>query len=162
MRRVALTSVLLLAACSAPAASTTAPARTAQPTSAVSTTPVPSRSTSPSGSASPTLPSGLRECPLASLPAQAQDTARLIAAGGPYPYPRNDGVTYFNRSKALPQRPKGVYREFTVTTPGATTRGTRRIVTDGNPAGGAPTTTPSAWYYTGDHYNTFCRVTGTP
>lgn len=106
--------------------------------------------------------SGLPTCALDTLPSQARDTAERIAAGGPFPYPRNDGVTYQNRNKVLPQRARGTYREFTVKTPGAKNRSTRRIVTDGNARSGAPTTTPSAWYYTGDHYDSFCEVTGTP
>ena len=51
----------------------------------------------------------------------------------------------------LPQRPRGYYREYTVDTPGARTRGTRRIVTGGDP--------PEAWYYTDDHYESFRSFT---
>jgi Guanyl-specific ribonuclease Sa len=42
-----------------------------------------------------------------------------------------------------------------VITPGAPTRGTRRIIT-----GGTPLTSPPNWYYTGDHYASFCKITG--
>ncbi|MBR7551253.1 hypothetical protein KC220_22185, partial [Mycobacterium tuberculosis] len=41
--------------------------------------------------------------------------------------------------------------EYTVDTPGAPTRGTRRIVTGGDP--------PEAWYYTDDHYASFRSFT---
>lgn len=106
--------------------------------------------------------SGLPTCALSTLPREARTTVRLVAAGGPFPYPRNDGVAYQNRNKVLPQRARGTYREFTVRTPGASNRGARRVVTDGNARSGVPTTTPSAWYYTGDHYDSFCEVTGAP
>jgi len=97
----------------------------------------------------------MRTCALSSLPAQARDTASAIRSGGPFDYPRNDGVIFENREKTLPAKPMGYYREYTVTTPGAATRGTRRIIT-----GGDPKTDPPTWYYTGDHYQTFCVLTG--
>lgn len=80
------------------------------------------------------------------LPPQAHDTLRLIASGGPFPY-RQDGVVFGNREGRLPDRPYGYYHEYTVVTPGAPTRGTRRIITGGTP--------PKAWYYTDDHYRSF-------
>lgn len=83
------------------------------------------------------------------LPPQAHDTLRLIAQGGPFPY-RQDGVVFGNREGRLPGHPYGYYHEYTVTTPGAPTRGTRRIITGGTP--------PGEWYYTDDHYRTFRRI----
>ncbi|NLG59947.1 MAG: ribonuclease [Gammaproteobacteria bacterium] len=80
------------------------------------------------------------------LPAEAHATLALIDRGGPYPY-RQDGTTFHNRERLLPERPRGHYREFTVDTPGLGHRGPRRIVTGGDP--------PSEWYYTDDHYNSF-------
>lgn len=80
------------------------------------------------------------------LPAEAHATLTLIDRGGPYPY-RQDGTTFQNRERLLPQRPRGHYREFTVDTPGLSHRGARRIVTGGDP--------PSEWYYTDDHYSSF-------
>ncbi len=103
---------------------------------------------SPASAALPT-------CALSSLPAQATDTANLIHQGGPFPYPRNDGVVFQNREGLLPAKASGYYHEYTVITPGASTRGTRRIIT-----GGTPLTSPPNWYYTGDHYASFCIVTG--
>lgn len=100
------------------------------------------------GSAMPT-------CPLSSLPAQAADTVRLIHAGGPFPHPRNDGVVFGNREAHLPARPRGFYHEYTVITPGKADRGMRRIVT-----GGGPPADPPEYYYTGDHYDSFCAVAG--
>ncbi|MGW0117363.1 ribonuclease domain-containing protein [Streptomyces sp. NPDC003327] len=79
------------------------------------------------------------------LPVQAHDTLRLIDAGGPFPY-RQDGAVFQNREGLLPAHSTGYYHEYTVKTPGVTTRGARRIVTG------------SAWqedYYTADHYASF-------
>lgn len=101
--------------------------------------------------ASAALPS----CALSSLPAQAADTVDLIHQGGPFPYPNNDGVVFQNREGILPAKASGYYHEYTVPTPGSSTRGARRIVT-----GGTPLTSPPAYYYTGDHYGSFCIVTG--
>ena len=103
---------------------------------------------SPASAALPT-------CALSSLPAQATDTANLIHQGGPFPYPKNDGVVFQNREGILPAQAAGYYHEYTVPTPGSSTRGARRIVT-----GGTPLTSPPNWYYTGDHYASFCIVTG--
>ena len=85
----------------------------------------------------------------AGLPPEARDTLRLIAQGGPFPY-RQDGVVFGNREGHLPDHPYGYYREYTVVTPGAPTRGTRRIITGGTP--------PEVWYYTDDHYRSFRRI----
>ena len=56
---------------------------------------------------------------LSSLPPQAAATVSLIRAGGPFPYPRNDGVVFHNNEHHLPARPDGYYHEYTVPTPGA-------------------------------------------
>ena len=89
---------------------------------------------------------------LAVLPPEAQATHRLILAGGPFPYEK-DGTTFFNRERLLPAKPRGFYREYTVRTPGARTRGARRLV-----CGGEPPTKPEVCYYTADHYASFRRV----
>jgi hypothetical protein len=60
-----------------------------------------------------------------SLPPQARGTIALIIAGGPFPYPGKDGTAFGNKFGDLPS---GTYLEFTVPTPGCTTRGARRIV----------------------------------
>jgi guanyl-specific ribonuclease Sa len=80
------------------------------------------------------------------LPAEARGTLRLIAKGGPFPYPQDGGV-FGNREKRLPAKPHGYYHEYTVDTPGLGHRGTRRLVTGGTP--------PDVYYYTDDHYDTF-------
>jgi guanyl-specific ribonuclease Sa len=83
------------------------------------------------------------------LPPEAVETLQLIERGGPYPYSR-DGVTFQNRERRLPERPRGYYREYTVPTPGERDRGARRIVTGGDP--------PEVYYYTDDHYRSFRKV----
>ncbi|MFT9532274.1 ribonuclease domain-containing protein [Mycobacteroides abscessus subsp. abscessus] len=98
----------------------------------------------------------ISQCNLSELPAEASGTVDLIHAGGPFPYPRNDGVVFQNRERVLPSEPRGYYHEYTVRTPEAKTRGTRRIITGGNPLNDPPHV-----YYTGDHYQSFCEVEGT-
>jgi len=89
---------------------------------------------------------------LAELPREAQQTERLIRAGGPFRYAK-DGVTFGNRERQLPRRERGYYREYTVPTPGAPNRGARRIV-----CGGVPATEPEVCYYSDDHYASFRRI----
>jgi ribonuclease T1 len=81
------------------------------------------------------------------LPDEAKQTLELIKSNGPFAH-RQDGATFGNREKLLPQRARGYYREYTVKTPGARDRGARRIVA-GN--GGE-------FYYTEDHYRSFRRI----
>lgn len=80
-----------------------------------------------------------------SLPSQAHDTLDLIAQGGPYPYSQ-DGVVFQNREGVLPSQSSGYYHEYTVKTPGDSTRGARRVVTGQR---------SQEDYYTSDHYATF-------
>ena len=86
------------------------------------------------------------------LPIEAQLVHRRIHMGGPFAYPK-DGTVFGNRERALPGRPRGYYREYTVPTPGARDRGGRRIV-----CGGPQPSSPDACYYTADHYTTFSRI----
>ncbi|GAA0927012.1 ribonuclease domain-containing protein [Pseudonocardia zijingensis] len=95
---------------------------------------------------------GIPDCPVAELPPEAPEVIEDIEAGGPYEYPRNDGVTFGNREGLLPDEDRGYYREFTVETPGSRDRGARRIVT-----GGPDERDPEHWYYTDDHYESFCE-----
>jgi len=88
---------------------------------------------------------GFSHTALSALPAEATTTYNLIQKGGPFPYPANDGVVFTNREAILPACASSYYHEYTVPTPGASNRGTRRIIT-GN--GGE-------YFYTGDHYATF-------
>ena len=100
----------------------------------------------------PEQPGGLAVVAFATLPPQAQSTQRLILAGGPFPYDK-DGTVFGNRERLLPGKARGYYREYTVKTPGARSRGARRIV-----CGGKPPTQPEACYYTDDHYASFKRI----
>ncbi len=84
---------------------------------------------------------------LADLPHEARVTLRLIDSRGPFPYPR-DGIVFGNYERILPPQARGYYHEYTVPTPGAHTRGARRIV-----SGGA-----GERYYTADHYRSFSRI----
>jgi ribonuclease T1 len=98
---------------------------------------------------------GMPTCPLATLPSEAADTVGLIHSDGPFPFPRNDGAVFANREGHLPVRTRGYYHEYTVITPGARDRSQKRIVT-----GGTPLTHPTQYFYSGDHYDSFCLVTG--
>ncbi|MFM6859834.1 MAG: ribonuclease domain-containing protein [Dolichospermum sp.] len=48
----------------------------------------------------------------------------------------------------MPPQPRGYYKEYTVPTPGATDRGSRRLVMGQN----------GEIYYSCDHYNSFQEV----
>jgi len=86
----------------------------------------------------------------AALPPEARQTLMLIRQGGPFPYAK-DGSVFGNREGLLPKQPRGYYREYTVSTPGARDRGARRIVAG---QGGEH-------YYTDDHYRSFRRILDT-
>ncbi len=92
-------------------------------------------------------------CAVAELPAEATDTIADIYSGGPFDYPDNDGAHFGNYEGHLPDERSDFYREYTVETPGLNHRGARRIVTGGDPADN-----PEVFYYTDDHYETFCEV----
>ena len=104
------------------------------------------------GDRPPTATPVLAEIQLNELPVQAQETHRLVLAGGPFPYAK-DGVVFGNRERLLPRKARGFYREYTVKTPGARTRGARRLI-----CGGTPPTAPEVCYYTDDHYASFKRI----
>jgi ribonuclease T1 len=80
------------------------------------------------------------------MPPEACETLALILQGGPFPHSQ-DGTVFGNYEGRLPQQPYGYYHEYTVETPDARNRGTRRIITGGSP--------PTVFYYTGDHYRSF-------
>jgi ribonuclease T1 len=84
---------------------------------------------------------------VAELPPEARDTLRAIKQGGPFAYPR-DGVVFNNFEQVLPKRQRGYYHEYTVITPGANSRGVRRIISGET----------DEYYYTADHYQTFIRI----
>lgn len=124
-----------------------APAALAAPTLAPTHTPKPATPTAAPTRGPPAEIDGLPVITLDELPPQALDTLALIERGGPFPFDR-DGITFQNRERLLPRKPAGYYSEYTVITPGASTRGARRIV-----AGEA-----GELYYTDDHYASFSRI----
>lgn len=98
-----------------------------------------------SGTSVPGSGSGLPVDAMSTLPAQVGQTYRLIVAGGPFPYPANDGVVFTNRERLLPGEGSGYYHEYTVPTPGSRDRGARRLITGSS----------RELYYTKDHYASF-------
>ena len=104
------------------------------------------------GPATPrSTPEALPEIAVAALPREARQTLALIRSGGPYPYQR-DGIVFANRERLLPLQARGYYHEYTVPTPGAGTRGARRIICGGD------TRTLAECYYSNDHYQSFRRI----
>ena len=87
------------------------------------------------------------EVTLADLPKEGRDTLVVIKQGGPFPYKR-DGVVFGNFERRLPEKERGYYREYTVSTPGSRNRGARRIIVGRE----------GEYYYTDDHYQTFHRI----
>lgn len=111
----------------------------------------PAPTTSVSSTAAGAVPgasSGLPVKALSTLPKEAADTWKLIQQGGPFPYPRNDGVVFHNNGNVLPRNKDGYYHEYTVDTPGAKSRATRRLITGAQ----------RELYYTDDHYDSFVVV----
>lgn len=94
---------------------------------------------------------GIDACRDEVLPPELEEVAEDVEAGGPFEFPGKDGSTFGNYEGYLPEETRGYYREYTVATPGLDHRGARRIVT----GGGA--TDPEVWYYTEDHYESFCE-----
>ena len=133
-----------------PATPTTSTTSTAGTTSPRSTSP---RSTSPRSNSPRSTGRSIPPCSPQELPAQVPPVIEAIRAGGPFRHPRNDGVTFGNRERLLPLEQRGYCREYTVPTPGASTRGARRIIT-----GGGAARSPLHWYYTADHYESFCEI----
>ncbi len=110
-----------------------------------SASPSPRRSSLAAATQTPSPTAGVA---LSSLPTQLAQTVALVEAGGPYPYPRNDGVVFRNAESRLPEEPDGYYHEYTVPTPGSPDRGARRLITG----------RADEYWYTADHYETFVRV----
>jgi hypothetical protein len=75
------------------------------------------------------------------------EVVRRIRRGEPHPYGQ-DGTIFGNREGLLPAKSHGYYREYTVPTPGLTTRGARRVVVgDGGEI-----------YLTTEHYRSFVHL----
>ncbi|RAV33581.1 ribonuclease domain-containing protein [Corynebacterium heidelbergense] len=92
-------------------------------------------------------------CTLNSLPPEAAKQARDILTGAPPDDGEADGKHFGNYEHLLPEKPGNYYREYTVKTPGKKSRGERRIV-----VGGGSKTDPDVWYYSPDHYQSFCTI----
>ncbi|MER6690715.1 ribonuclease domain-containing protein [Streptomyces minutiscleroticus] len=105
-------------------------------------------SAAPAAATAPAATAAVGDICYSALPSQAHDTLDLIEAGGPFPYDQ-DGVVFQNREGILPSRSSGYYHEYTVITPGSSTRGARRIVTGED---------YQEDYYTADHYASFDLV----
>lgn len=106
-----------------------------------------------SGTPSARSASGLPLC--GRLPAEVAEAVAAVRAGGPFLRPRNDGGTFGNRERLLPQKPGSYYREYTVAAPRERFPGPRRLVTGGQSRIGAE---PVIWFYTADHYDSFCEL----
>jgi ribonuclease T1 len=102
---------------------------------------------SPPAGMVPGASSGMAVKALSDLPPEVRDTWQLIVKGGPYPY-REDGQTFQNRERLLPQEKAGYYREYTVDTPGSDDRGAQRLIHGSG----------KELYYTADHYKSFVVV----
>jgi ribonuclease T1 len=138
-------AMLLLAGCgTSPATAASTQASTKAPTATASSA---NKKATPTPRPKPARVDGLRTVYTFELPRQAQQTIVLIKQGGPFPFER-DGITFQNRERILPNKPRGYYREYTVITPGSRDRGARRIVAGDR----------GELYYTDDHYDSFVRV----
>mgnify|MGYP002759977545 CR=1 FL=1 len=97
------------------------------------------------------------QCADDALTPEAHDVIETITDGGEFEYPGKDGSTFGNREGLLPAESSGYYAEYTVPTPGEDDRGARRIVTGGDTTPTSPDTAPEHWYWTDDHYESFCE-----
>lgn len=112
--------------------------------------------TSPSSPSSASVkPGGSGLQPCGSVPAQVTEAVDAVRNNGPYLRPRNDGGTFGNRERLLPAKPGGYYREYTVSAPEQSFPGPRRLITGGQARLGAE---PEVWFYTADHYESFCEL----
>jgi ribonuclease T1 len=93
---------------------------------------------------------------LKDMPKLGQEVHALILAGGPFPFDK-DGTVFGNRERILPAAKRGYYREYTVASPKARSRGAKRIV-----CGGEKPAAPDNCYYTEDHYSSFKRIIAKP
>lgn len=152
---LALLALSLLSGCST-TASTTTPTSASASAAPSGASRVPATGNAATAGSRPSTADALAPAaPLSSLPTvdvdqlptQAVTTLRLIADGGPFPYPK-DGATFGNREGLLPPKKSGFYREYTVVTPGSQDRGARRIVAGAD----------GSRYWTDDHYNSFSEV----
>ncbi len=150
MQRTALIAVLVVIALLAFAQWL---ARPGEPSVLPSSSTATARISSPASSPTPSVRSGLPLC--AGLPAEVADAVAAVRNDGPYLRPRDDGGVFGNRERLLPGKPRGYYREYTVRAPRERFPGPRRLITGGQSRLGAE---PVEWFYTADHYESFCRL----
>ncbi len=93
------------------------------------------------------------ECPIDTLPPQADEVVDRILTNQHHIHSPHDGKHFGNYEGVLPRQKGDYYREYTVETPGLNHRGARRIV-----VGGGTEDDPDVWYYTDDHYGSFCKI----
>ncbi len=105
----------------------------------------------PETASAPQATDGISAC--TSVPQEATELIDDIHSHGPFTYPQNDGAHFGNYERVLPEEDSDYYREYTVPTPGLKHRGERRIVT-----GGGTETDPDVYYYTDNHYESFCEM----
>lgn len=120
------------------------------PSATGSSAPGPSAS---SGASSTASPGALASC--GDVPEEVDAAVAAVRADGPYLRPKDDGGTFGNRERLLPPKPRGYYREYTVRAPGQRFPGPRRLVTGGQQRLGD---NPQVWYYTADHYQSYCQL----
>ncbi len=96
---------------------------------------------------------GTRLCPIDTLPPQTDDVVDRILTNQNHIYSAHDGKHFGNYEGVLPKQHGSYYREYTVDTPGLNHRGARRIV-----VGGGTEDDPDVWYYTDDHFESFCEI----
>lgn len=92
-------------------------------------------------------------CAVDTLPGEADGVIDNILGDGDFDHPDHDGKRFGNYEGILPEESGDFYREYTVETPGIDHRGAQRIV-----VGGGTETDPDVWYYTSDHYESFCEI----
>ena len=92
-------------------------------------------------------------CPIDTLPPQTDDVVDRILTDQDHIYSAHDGKHFGNYEGVLPKQHGSYYREYTVGTPGLNHRGARRIV-----VGGGTEDDPDVWYYTDDHFESFCEI----
>jgi ribonuclease T1 len=137
-----------------PTAAPTPSSRTARPAQATAATARLDCARTLRGGAHPNVPK-LAAAELYRCRPEAKAIVAIINRNGPFEFDRDD-ITFQNREVYLPPAQQGTYREYTVLTPGESTRGARRLITSGE-RNRRPTNYKSL-YYTDDHYDTMWLV----
>ncbi|KAB1502428.1 ribonuclease [Corynebacterium sp. 320] len=112
-----------------------------------------SDSPSDTNSATSSVSESSQHCSLHSLPPEAAQQVEDILVDAPPDDGPADGKHFGNYEGLLPKQHSSYYREYTVKTPGLNHRGERRLV-----VGGGTKTDPDVWYYTDDHFKSFCEI----